>query len=129
MNGHNIIPSESGRLVQVDARKRITLPEMPSGAMYFLRGDGADGLVLEPAELVKPTARHARYLQEISEDLGRFVKLDSRRRLTVTLARSRGLYLVHVYEGGIIHLVPAVALPRAEYNRMRANFKNRVAVA
>ena len=129
MNNHSAQPSASGRLVQVDGRKRLTLPEMPSGEMYFLRSDGDDGFVLEPASLVKSQARGQRYLQEKAEEFGRFVKLDSRRRLTITIANPHGLYLVEKLDRGIIHLTPAVALPRAEFRRMKADFQRRVVAA
>lgn len=119
----------NGRLVQVDGRKRLTLPEMASGEMYFLRSDGDGGFVLEPAALVKPKARAARYLQEKSEEVGRFVRLDSRRRLTIYIAQPHGLYIVRTHERGIIQLVPAVALPRAEFQRMKADFNRRMAIA
>ena len=129
MNGHRDTPSTSGRLVQVDARKRLTLPEMPSGEMYFLRSDDNDGFILEPVALVKPRAQSSRYLQDKAEEFGRFVRLDSRRRLTITIANPHGLYLVEILEKGIIHLTPAVAMPRAEYVRMRSEFNRRMAMA
>lgn len=48
-NAHHTQPSEAGRLIQVDARKRLTVSEMRPNALYLVTTTDDGTIILRPA--------------------------------------------------------------------------------
>lgn len=55
-------PSTAGRLVQVDARKRLTVAEMQPGGLYLVTTHDDGTIILEPAVAMSVREAKARTL-------------------------------------------------------------------
>lgn len=97
--------SSSGRLVQVDSRKRMTLPSLYPHTTYFARCNDDGTLLIWPRRVVRSG--------------GRLVRVDARKRLTIYEMEAGALYLAHELDDGTVVLEPAVVLPRKTMNAWR----------
>ena len=87
------------RVVQADARKRMTLAELNPGERYFVEVDSRGDILLLP---VTPEASGTR-----------IVKADSRKRITLSEISPSAVYLATQRTDGSVRLRAAIVLPQS----------------
>ena len=87
------------RIVQADARKRMTLAELNPGERYFVEKGSRGDILLT---LVSPEASGTR-----------IVKADPRKRIHLSEITPSGVYLVTRMKSGSVRLRAAIVLPQS----------------
>lgn len=87
------------RVVQADARKRMTLAELSPSERYFVEEGSSGDLILHP------------FASGVSGN--RIVRADARKRITLSEFVPGGVYLVTLTESGSLQIRLALVVPQS----------------